>query len=142
MKCRICDRPAESSRIMSALGTSPICFECFFANAESPVTLHNAAREARQTGRAIPRSVKSKITCYAGNGEYLPLRAWEKRVSHQALIVFDDAEEQRIDELLDRMRSICDNQRKRPSEMVLRPKKPSLMRRIWQWVTNDPVAIA
>ena len=118
--CAICRGPVETSETISALGTRPICFECFFANAELPATIHNALLDARRSGRPIPREIVAKMTIYAGEDGYLSLRAWERRVSRQALIKFDPEEEALINEMLAKIRTI---KMHRPRSLVVKPRR-------------------
>ncbi len=81
-KCIICDYHEGRDDLMSALGATPICLECFEAKAEHPVDIHRACKRYN-TGPYL-RDLLHDVTCWAGHDlGYLDLRAYERRVSAQ-----------------------------------------------------------
>ncbi len=81
-KCIICNYHEGRDDLMSALGATPICIECFVAKAEHPVDIHRACKRYN-TGPYL-RDLLHDVTCWSGHDlGYLNLRAYERRVSAQ-----------------------------------------------------------
>ncbi len=91
--CPICDFRIGNDRLMSALGTTPICDDCFLEKAERPETIHDAYREARKSegGLALLQDLLAGATVHVGVDEgFLSLRDYEIRMSEQQLVIIDD----------------------------------------------------
>ncbi len=87
--CEACGRQTPIAK-KSALGAKPICEPCHEHYAEPPRHLALLVRYCRTEKRNILPRVKRRITCYAGEGEYLRLPEYYKRLTHQQLIIRDE----------------------------------------------------
>ncbi len=125
--CKICSLTANN-KLCTSLGATPICTECFMQRAETPMDLHSAALEAERTKRSIPSAIKAKITVWIGDGHYLPMAEWYRQNAQLPAIVDDvDVEgEEILVDVLDKIKSITDQEAFEACLPKIKPRKPGL----------------
>ena len=146
MKCKICDWREGLDNLTSALGSSPICMECFEANAETPVSIHEVVQWADDDGLAqAVKAILKGATVFVGRDVgYLPLAEYYVRMSQQQLTVVKTAEEleeeQTAHDLVQMQRRIVPDE---DFQRELPPEKLSIFQRImvtlerWFWREID-----
>ena len=88
LTCAICECREGLSQLMSRLGTSPVCFECFEIQAESPAALNEFMRANKPW-----KGMAKEVTCWAGpDFGYMNLKDYERHISRNMLRVIKPEE--------------------------------------------------
>lgn len=78
LTCAICECREGLAQLISRLGSSPICMECFECQAEKPVSIHEFLR----TGNKPWKGMGKELRCWAGHEfGYMGLRDYERHIS-------------------------------------------------------------
>ncbi|MGI9451964.1 MAG: hypothetical protein ACR2QH_15180 [Geminicoccaceae bacterium] len=102
--CEACGRQTDIT-FRSYLGVEPVCEPCFDHYAETPKQLALAVRGCRETRRRMHPFIKRRITCYAGEGVYEPLRNHYARLRRQQLVIVAE-EDHQFEDIMGKQRNI------------------------------------
>lgn len=97
--CEACGQPSPME-LTSPLGTHPICVRCYENNAESPKQLAYIVRYCQRSKRPILGSVKSRIRMHAGDGLYVSLQDYFRRIQQQQLAIIEEKAEAEACEII------------------------------------------
>ena len=97
--CPACNWRPGLDGLQSAIGTAPLCVECFEARAESPVAVHRAVQGANRDP-VMELTLKDALrtaTIWRGrDAGYIPLAAYHDMMSRQQLVPVTPPPEQEL----------------------------------------------
>lgn len=90
--CNVCQWRIGYSNLITTLGDSPVCIECFEARAETPEKIHEATSQAKKgsTAEAGLKEMLRDATIWRGQDiGYISLSEYHATMSRQQLVLID-----------------------------------------------------
>ncbi len=83
-RCLICEQRQGLPGLMSRLGASPICIDCFEHQAERTIDIHDFMRSNDPWD-----GMSTCVHCFAGDFGYMTLQRYERHITSQMPAIID-----------------------------------------------------